>query len=92
LFAAIVTLKDPSQAEDVISKLNNTSFENQTVYVGIHHSERILCIAHLPENVDEDKFSELVSEHGNVEMCFLMPSEKTGIVYFITVKPHFFKL
>lgn len=77
-FPAVVTLKDWSLTEEAISKLNNTEFEGHTVSVSIYHSEKILCVAHLPPGLTEEKFQELVAQHGTVDMCFLMRSECTG--------------
>ncbi|XP_052274563.1 uncharacterized protein LOC127874351 isoform X2 [Dreissena polymorpha] len=75
---AVVTLKDPGLVEDAISKLNNTKLENQTVTVSVFRSEKILCVAHLPLDITEYRFRELMLQHGNVDMCFLMRSEETG--------------
>lgn len=78
IFAAIVTLKDPSLVEDAISKLDNTKLDTLTVSVSVYRSEKILCVAHLPLTMTEYKFREMVVEHGNVDTCFLMRSELTG--------------
>lgn len=78
IISAVVTLKDPNLAEDAISKLDNTSFLDQTVTVGVYHSEKILCVAHLPLSITEEEFRELVEQHGDINMCFLMRSEHTG--------------
>ncbi|XP_053394791.1 ribonucleoprotein PTB-binding 1-like isoform X2 [Mercenaria mercenaria] len=75
---AIVTLKDPSLVDDAISKLDNTKLHTLTVSVSVYRSEKILCIAQLPLSMTEYKFRELVLEHGNIDMCFLMRSEETG--------------
>ncbi|WAR23213.1 RAVR2-like protein, partial [Mya arenaria] len=75
---AVVTLKDPSLVDDAISKLDNTKFDTLTVSVSVYRSDKILCIAHLPLAMTEYKFRELITEHGNIDMCFLMRSEETG--------------
>ncbi|XP_060584360.1 ribonucleoprotein PTB-binding 2-like [Ruditapes philippinarum] len=75
---AIVTLKDPSLVDEAISKLDSTKLDTLTVSVSVYRSEKILCIAQLPLSMTEYKFRELVTEHGNIDMCFLMRSEETG--------------
>lgn len=75
---AIVTLKDPSLVDDAISKLDSTKLDTLTVSVSVYRSEKVLCIAQLPLSMTEYKFRELVLEHGNIDMCFLMRSEDTG--------------
>lgn len=76
-FSAVVTLKDPTLVDDAISKLDGTKLDNLTVSVSVYRGE-ILCLAQLPLNYTESQFHELVSQHGDIDMCFLMRSEKTG--------------
>lgn len=78
-----MTLKDPSLVDDAISKLDSTKLDTLTVSVSVYRSEKILCIAQLPLSMTEYQFRELVLEHGNIDMCFLMRAEETGLFKII---------
>ena len=78
-FSAVVTLKDASVVDEAISKLNNTELNGLVVSVVKYHSDKILCVAHLPTLLTEYQFRELAAQYGNLEKCFLMRSEETGM-------------
>ena len=42
------------------------------VSVELYPNENLLCVAHLPFNMDDADFKALVSEYGAIERCFLM--------------------
>ncbi|KAL3880420.1 hypothetical protein ACJMK2_032658 [Sinanodonta woodiana] len=78
LHHAIVTLANPEDTEKVVSMMGNARLLYVPVTLSVFVTNKLLCIAHLPLDITEWKFREIVSQHGNVEKCFLMRSEETG--------------
>ena len=73
-----MTLKDGGLVAGAVSTLHNTSLDGSTVTVAVYRSEKLLCVAHLPLTMTEDGFRALLSQHGDVDMCFLMRDEHSG--------------
>ncbi len=72
---AIVTLVDGDKAEDICKKFDGKELLGTEVAVDIYPNENLLCVAHLPFNLEDSEFQDLVSEFGVLERCFLMRSE-----------------
>ncbi len=78
-FTAIVTLVDGDEAEYICEKFDGKELLGTEVAVNIYPNDNLLCVAHLPFNLEDSEFQDLVSEFGVLERCFLMRSE-TGDV------------
>ena len=74
LFKAIVTLLDGGRAEVLVKSLRGHRLLGSPVDVALYHSDNLLCITHLPFNLDEQDFRSFVEDHGAVERCFLLRS------------------
>lgn len=77
-------------AEEVVSTFNGKELLNMTVEVGLCQNEAMLCVAHLPMNIDDKEFNAMVEPYGAIERCFLMRNKHTGI--FIYLSKTFLKL
>lgn len=71
---AVVTLLHGEEAEEIVTERNNTKLLDTDVEVEIHPTENLLCIAHLPFDMGDKKFIELVAQYGSIERAFLMRS------------------
>jgi len=83
LFVAIVTLVHGEEAEEIVTDRVDCKLLDTVVEVSIHPTENLLCIAHLPFDMGDKKFIELVAQYGAIERAFLMRS--SGGLYYRTL-------
>ncbi|XP_074643205.1 uncharacterized protein LOC141900290 isoform X2 [Tubulanus polymorphus] len=76
---AYVTLKNGEDAEESANVLNHKKLLGTEVDVCVNPNETLLCVAHLPLEMKDQEFRQLVMPYGNIEKCFLMRSEEMGI-------------
>ena len=48
------------------------------VEVALYPHEAMLCVAHLPMNINDEEFKAMVEPFGAIEKCFLMRNQATG--------------
>ena len=60
------------QAEEAVAALSGQLLMGTPVSVSIYPNECLLCVAHLPLNLDEADFRAMVGEYGAIERAFLM--------------------
>lgn len=72
----MATLTDGGQAEEAVEQLNNQLLMDTPVNVAVYPNECLLCIAHLPLNLDDTDFRSMASEYGAIERAFLMRSRE----------------
>ena len=71
---AVVTLLHGDEAEEIVMEKNNTKLLDTDIEVEIHPTENLLCIAHLPFDMGDKSFIDLVAQYGAIERAFLMRS------------------
>ncbi len=69
---AIVTLLNGDEVEDVVSLFNDQELLGTKVDVSLYPNDNLLCVAHLPFNLDDQGFHAMVADYGAIERCFLM--------------------
>ena len=74
-------MEDSDTVPVAVSKLKDATLLYTPVTLRVGHSDNMLCLAHMPLTFTEWMFREAVSEHGNINKCFLMRSEKTCKFY-----------
>ncbi|KAG8236530.1 hypothetical protein J437_LFUL015804 [Ladona fulva] len=74
---ALVSLEDPEMLEEW-DREKIFILRSQRLPVAPERTEMVLCVARLPLTYTEEEFKTLVQNHGEVNMCFLMISEKSG--------------
>ena len=82
----MATLTDGEQAETAAAELSGGQLMDTTVTVSIHPNECLLCIAHLPLNLDENDFRQMVGEYGVIERAFLMYNTDGKKVFLVVQK------
>ncbi|XP_071448312.1 ribonucleoprotein PTB-binding 1-like [Hetaerina americana] len=75
--AARVTLEDPEMLEEW-DRERVFLLRNQRMPVAPERTEMVMCVARLPISYTDEKFRALLLTYGDVSMCFLMISEKSG--------------
>uniref|UniRef100_A0A8C3TSY4 Ribonucleoprotein PTB-binding 1 n=1 Tax=Catharus ustulatus TaxID=91951 RepID=A0A8C3TSY4_CATUS len=76
---AFVTLLNGEQAQSAIRKFHQHSLRGKEISVQLQPTDALLCITNLPLSLSIEEFEELVRAYGNVERCFLVYSELTGL-------------
>ncbi|XP_074858646.1 ribonucleoprotein PTB-binding 2 isoform X2 [Carettochelys insculpta] len=76
---AFVTLQNGEQAQDAIRMFHRCSFRGKEISVQLQPTDALLCITNLPTSFTLQEFEELVCAYGNVERCFLVYNEVTGL-------------
>ncbi|XP_023574071.1 ribonucleoprotein PTB-binding 2 [Octodon degus] len=76
---AFVTLLDGDQARSAIEMFHQSSFRGKDLVVQLQPTDALLCVTKLPASLTLEEFEELVRAYGNVERCFLVYSEATGL-------------
>ncbi|KFO23192.1 Ribonucleoprotein PTB-binding 2 [Fukomys damarensis] len=76
---AFVTLLNGEQARSAIRTLHQSSFRGEDLVVQLQPTDALLCVTNLPLSFTLEDFEELVRAYGNVERCFLVYSEVTGL-------------
>lgn len=77
--AAFVTLLNGDQARSAIRTLHQASFRGKDLIVQLQPTDALLCVTNLPLSFTPEEFEELVRTYGNIERCFLVYSEVTGL-------------
>ncbi|XP_056353781.1 ribonucleoprotein PTB-binding 2 isoform X1 [Oenanthe melanoleuca] len=76
---AFVTLLNGEQAQSAIRKFHQHCLRGKEISVQLQPTDALLCITNLPLSLSIEEFEELVRAYGNVERCFLVYSELTGL-------------
>ncbi|EHB12296.1 Ribonucleoprotein PTB-binding 2, partial [Heterocephalus glaber] len=76
---AFVTLLNGDQARSAIQVLHRSSFRGEDLIVQLQPTDALLCVTNLPLSFTLEDFEELVRAYGNIERCFLVYSEVTGL-------------
>ncbi|KAM6168319.1 ribonucleoprotein PTB-binding 2 [Erethizon dorsatum] len=76
---AFVTLLDGDQARSAIQMFHQSSFRGKDLVVQLQPTDALLCVTNLPSSLTLEEFEELVRAYGNIERCFLVYSEATGL-------------
>ncbi|XP_021111253.1 ribonucleoprotein PTB-binding 2 isoform X6 [Heterocephalus glaber] len=76
---AFVTLLNGDQARSAIRVLHRSSFRGEDLIVQLQPTDALLCVTNLPLSFTLEDFEELVRAYGNIERCFLVYSEVTGL-------------
>ncbi|KAM4721336.1 ribonucleoprotein PTB-binding 2 [Rhinophrynus dorsalis] len=76
---AFITLLNGDQAQDVIQRFHQYTFRDKDLFVQLQPTDALLCITNLPPLYTLKEFEELVRAYGNIERCFLVYNELTGI-------------
>ena len=66
---------DGEKAEEICESLKGRKLLNTEVIVSAYPHDNLLCVAHLPFNLEDKDFHDIVSEFGRVERCFLLRSD-----------------
>lgn len=69
-----MSLRDGAKAEEIVSKKNGELITDTEIDVSLHPSDNLLCVAHLPFNMNDEDFRLMVEPYGELERCFLMRS------------------
>ena len=80
--AAIVTLVDGEKAEEICTGLQGQKLLETEVTASVYPHDNLLCVAHLPFNLEDKDFFDIVSEFGGVERCFLLRSDSGTFHFF----------
>ena len=73
LLPAIVVLKDGQNAEKLVSKFHMRKLLGTQVEVALYPLMRMLCLSHLPDNMEEEaEFAKFLEEYGPLEKSFLI--------------------
>ncbi|XP_046578575.1 ribonucleoprotein PTB-binding 1-like isoform X1 [Haliotis rubra] len=75
---AVVVLLHGEEAEAVVSALDNCELLGSEVSVCLCPSDRLLGVAHLPQDYTDQQFTQLVSSHGKILKAFLMRNQQSG--------------
>ncbi|XP_046344804.1 ribonucleoprotein PTB-binding 1-like [Haliotis rufescens] len=75
---AEVVLQHGEEAEAVVGALDNGELLGVEVSVCLCPSDRLLGVAHLPQDYTDEQFTHLVSTHGKILKAFLMRSQLSG--------------
>ena len=82
--SAIVTLLRGEEAERVVKEFNGKEMLGTAeVMVTLFPHEAMLCVAHLPMNINDKEFKHMVEPYGAIEKCFLMKNHNTGKFYLL---------
>ncbi|XP_075792279.1 ribonucleoprotein PTB-binding 2 isoform X3 [Pelodiscus sinensis] len=76
---AFVTLQNGEQAQNAIRMFHRYSLRGKEISVQLQPTDALLCITNLPTSFTLQEFEELVCAYGNIERCFLVYNEVTGL-------------
>ena len=82
IVSAIVTLLHGNDAEEAVARYNEEEFLGIRVEVSLYPHEAMLCVAHLPMNINDAEFRGMVEPFGAIEKCFLMRNQTTGRSFY----------
>ena len=79
-----MTLVDGEKAEEICEGLKGQKLLETEVTASVYPHDNLLCVAHLPFNLEDKDFFDIVSEFGGVERCFLLRSD-SGTFHFSVI-------
>ena len=76
LIAAVICVENSADAVEIIERYDGKKMLDHILSIEYGPVDSLICIAHLPEGLSEEQFSDLVSVHGEVTRKLLFMSEE----------------